>query len=258
MSTDPTNNTDDDIIIDELASRLVDRDIDLADVPSELRAAVESRAAQFVTTRQQLLTSLPQADGSTIDRAVNEAINEALRNSQTQQTTEVKSRKFGVYIGALAAAAAVVAIVGVAITGPRTSDQSVSTSDASAKVNTDVMVTSGDPMAREMSAESFAPVADAAPSGGSSFSTPMAASSALLDPITLTDEYDLNSLISGWTASGLVVPEKIIPLCADANRPAVDAVVTFAEEPAEIHFTPQDGVIVYRISDCSVIIGIVP
>ena len=96
MSTDPTNNTDDDIIIDELASRLVDRDIDLADIPSELRVVVESRAARFVTNRQQLLTSLPQADGSTIDRAINEAINEALRNNQIQAVSQVKSRKFGV------------------------------------------------------------------------------------------------------------------------------------------------------------------
>jgi hypothetical protein len=49
-----------------------------------------------------------------------------------------------------------------------------------------------------------------------------------------------------------------VALCDDLLRPAVDVEVTFAEEPAEIHFTPQDGVIVYRITDCSVIIGIVP
>ena len=36
MSTDPTHNTDDsNIDIDELASRFVDRDIDLAGIPAE-------------------------------------------------------------------------------------------------------------------------------------------------------------------------------------------------------------------------------
>ncbi|MDP4713734.1 MAG: hypothetical protein NWQ68_03365, partial [Ilumatobacteraceae bacterium] len=150
MSTDPTNNTDDDIIIDELASRLVDRDIDLADIPSELRVVVESRAARFVTNRQQLLTSLPQADGSTIDRAINEAINEALRNNQIQAVSQVKSRKFGVYIGALAAAAAVVAIIGVATTQSGSSDESVSDMAVASKISPEEAAV---PMASEAPAE---------------------------------------------------------------------------------------------------------
>lgn len=243
MSTDPTNNTDDDIIIDELASRLVDRDVDLADVPSELRAAVESRAAQFVTTRQQLLTSLPQADGSTIDRAVNEA----LRSSRTQSVTHTRSRKFGVYIGSLAAAAAVVAIVGVAVTQSGSSDESVSDMAVAAKISPEVAAA---PMASEapaeMSAASFAP---------------MAADSALTGAkasLIIGDTNELQDLVSEWSNEGFVVPLKPEALCDDPLRPAIDVEVTFAGEPAEIHFNPQDGVIVYRISDCSVIIGIVP
>lgn len=242
MSTDPTNNTDDDIIIDELASRLVDRDIDLADIPSELRAAVESRAAQFSTNRQQLLTSLPQADGSTIDRA----INVALRSSRSQPVVRAKSRKFGVYIGALAAAA-VVAVVGVAVTQSGSSDESVSDMAVTAKISPEVAAA---PMASEapaeMSAASFAPMAaDSAFSG---------AKTSLI--ISTTD--DLQDLMSEWSVEGFVVPQRTVALCDDSLRPATDIEVTFAGEPAEIHFTPQDGVIVYRISDCSVIIGIVP
>lgn len=243
MSTDPTNNTDDDIIIDELASRLVDRDIDLADVPIELRVAVESRAAQFSTNRQQLLTSLPQADGSTIDRA----INVALRSSRSQPVVRAKSRKFGVYIGALAAAAAVVAVVGVAVTQSGSSDESVSDMAVTAKISPEVAAA---PMASEapaeMSAASFAPMAaDSALSG---------AKTSLI--ISTTDE--LQDLMSEWSVEGFVVPQRTMALCDDSLRPATDIEVTFAGEPAEIHFTPQDGVIVYRISDCSVIIGIVP
>jgi hypothetical protein len=244
MSTDPTNNTDDDIIdIDELASRLVDRDIDPADIPSELRTAVESRAAQFVTNRQQLLTSLPQADGSTIDRA----INEALRSSRTQPEVRAKSRKFGVYIGSLAAAAVVVAVVGVAVTQSGSSDESVSDMAVAAKISPEVAAA---PMASEapaeMSAASFAPMA--------ADSTLSGAKASLI----IGDTNELQDLVSEWSVEGFVVPQRTVALCDDLLRPAVDVEVTFAGEPAEIHFTPQDGVIVYRISDCSVIIGIVP
>ena len=242
MRTDPTNNTDDDIIIDELASRLVDRDIDLADVPSDFRAVVESRAAQFVTNREQLLTSLPHADGAAIDRS----INDALRGSRTQSVVRAKSRKFGVYIGSLAAAA-VVAVVGVAVTQSGSSDESVSDMAVAAKISPEVEAA---PMASEapaeMSAASFAPMtADSALSG--------AKASLIIDG---TDE--LQDLMSEWSVEGFVVPQRTVALCDDSLRPATDIEVTFAGEPAEIHFTPQDGVIVYRISDCSVFIGIVP
>ena len=247
MSTDPTNNTDDDIIIDELASRLVDRDIDLADIPSELRVVVESRAARFVTNRQQLLTSLPQADGSTIDRAINEAINEALRNNQIQAVSQVKSRKFGVYIGALAAAAAVVAIIGVATTQSGSSDESVSDMAVASKISPEEAAV---PMASEapaeMAADSFAPMAPDSTLSGAKAS------------FIINDTNELQDLVSQWSVEGFVIPQKSEQLCDDPLRPAIDIEATFAGEPAEIHFTPQDGVFVYRVSDCSVIIGIVP
>jgi hypothetical protein len=243
MSTDPTNNTDDDIIIDELASRLVDRDVDLADVPSELRAAVESRAAQFVTTRQQLLTSLPQADGSTIDRAVNEA----LRSSRTQSVTHTRSRKFGVYIGSLAAAAAVVAIVGVAVTQSGSSDVSVSDMAVAAKISPEVAAA---PMASEapaeMSAASFAP---------------MAADSALTGAkasLIIGDTNELQDLVSEWSNEGFVVPLKPEALCDDPLRPAIDVEVTFAGEPAEVHFSIADGIVIYQTDTCDMMGGIVP
>jgi hypothetical protein len=243
MSTDPTNNTDDDIIIDELASQLVDRDIDLADIPSELRTAVESRAAQFVTNRQQLLTSLPQADGSTIDRS----INDALRGSRTQPVVRAKSRKFGVYIGSLAAAAVVVAVVGVAVTQSGSSDESVSDMAVAAKISPEVAAA---PMASEapaeMSAASFAPMAaDSALSG--------AKASLIIDG---TDE--LQDLVSEWSVEGFVVPQRTVALCGDPLRPAIDVEVTFAGEPAEIHFSIADGIVVYRTDTCDMMSGIVP
>ena len=243
MSTDPTNNTDDNITIDELASRFVDRDIDLADIPAELRAVVESRAAQFVTNREQLLTSLPHADGSTIDRAVNEA----LQSGRTQSVAHTRSRKFGVYIGSLAAAAAVVAIVGVAVTQSGSSDESVSDMAVAAKISPEVAAA---PMASEapaeMSAESFSPmIADSAVSGAKA-------------SLIINDISELQDLVSEWSVEGFVVPQKSEPLCDDPLRPAIDVEATFAGELAEIHFSIADGIVVYRIDSCDMMGGIVP
>jgi hypothetical protein len=269
MSIDPTENTDDTITIDELASRLIDRDLALSDIPSDLRAVVESRAAQFEANRKQLLTPLPQADGSTID----DAIHQALRSNQTQPVTRAKSRKFGVYIGSLAAAAACVAIVGVAVTRSDTDDRSSSTVDASAKVASgdaaafEAQLATQAPAAdesTEMSAASFAPAAsdpaasDMAPADASGAESPASMASTQLSPVVLWGLDDLNSLITSWNSTGLQVPIKPSPLCDDPLRPAVDIEARLLGDPVEIHFTSQDGVVLYRISDCSVKIGIVP
>jgi hypothetical protein len=244
MSTDPTHNTDDsNIDIDELASRFVDRDIDLAGIPAELRAAVEARAAQFVTNREQLLTSLPNADGSTIDRAVNEA----LRSNRTQSVTHTRSRKFGVYIGSLAAAAAVVAIVGVAVTQSGSSDESVSDMAVAAKISPEVAAA---PMASEapadLAAESFSSMAaDSAISGAKA-------------SLIINDTSELQDLVSEWSVEGFVIPQKSEALCDDPLRPAIDVEVTFAGEPAEVHFSIADGIVVYQTDTCDMMGGIVP
>ena len=260
MSINPTDNTDDTITIDELASRLIDRDLTLSDIRSDLRAAVESRAAQFEANRKQLLTPLPQADGSTID----DAIHQALRSIQSQPVNRAKSRKFGVYLGSLAAAAACIAIVGVAVTRSDTDDRSSSTSDASAKVASGDTAALEAPLATEMSAASFAPAAsdlaasDMALSEASGAESPASMASTQLSPVDLRGLDDLNTLITSWNSTGLQVPIKPSPLCDDPLRPAVDIEARLLGDPVEIHFTSQDGVVLYRISDCSVKIGIVP
>ena len=264
MSINPTDNTDDTITIDELASRLIDRDLTLSDIRSDLRAAVESRAAQFEANRTQLLTPLPQADGSTID----DAIHQAPRSIQSQPVNRAKSRKFGVYLGSLAAAAACIAIVGVAVTRSDTDDRSSSTSDASAKVASgdtaalEAPLATGAPAAdvsTEMSAASFAPAAsDMAPADASGAESPASMASTQSSPVDLRGLDDLNSLITSWNSTGLQVPVKPSPICDDPLRPAVDIEARLLGDPVEIHFTSQDGVVLYRISDCSVKIGIVP
>ena len=239
MSNDPTNNTDNNITIDELASRLIDRDIEMSEVPHELRTTVNARAAEFGTNRQQLLAALPHVDGSTIDDAVQRAV--------IAGKTQSKPRRLGMYVASLAAAAAVVAIVSVAVTQSGSSDQSVSDMAFSAKMSPEVVAapeSAGAPA--DMTADSFAP---------------MAADSTLSGAKTsyiINDINELQDLVSEWSVEGSVVPQKTEPLCDDPLRPAIDIETTFAGEPAEIHFSIADGIVVYRTDNCDMMGGIVP
>jgi len=239
MSNDPTNNTDNNNTIDELASRLIDRDIEISEVPHELRTTVNARAAEFDTNRQQLLAALPCVDGSTIDDAVQRAV--------IAGKTQSKPRRLGMYVASLAAAAAVVAIVGVAVTQSGSSDQSVSDMAFSAKMSPEVVAapeSTGAPA--DMTADSFAP---------------MAADSTLSGAKTsyiINDINELQDLVSEWSVEGSVVPQKTEPLCDDPLRPAIDIETTFAGEPAEIHFSIADGIVVYRTDNCDMMGGIVP
>lgn len=243
MSDDPTKNTDDNFDIDEFSSRLVDRDIELNDIPHDLRDAVQARSAQFVATRQQLLTSLTHVDSSAIDDAIRRATNDV----EVQSTSQPRARKIGVYFASLAAAAAAVAIVGVAVTQSGSSDQSVSDMAATSKIAPEAFST---PLASEapteMAAESFAPmVADSAEAGAKTF-------------LVINDINELQDLVSEWSVEGFVVQQKAEPLCDDPLRPAIDIETIFAGEPAEIHFTVRDGIVVYRLDNCSMLGGIVP
>ena len=239
MSNDPTNNTDDNITIDELASRLIDRDIEISEVPHELRITVNARAAEFGTNRQQLLAALPHVDDSTIDDAVQRAVIAGKAQS--------KPRRLGMYVASLAAAAAVVAVVGVAVTQSGSSDQSVSDMAFSAKISPEVAAapeSAGAPA--DVTADSFAPTAADSTLSGTKAS------------YIINDINELQDLVSEWSVEGSVVPQKTEPLCDDPLRPAIDVEATFAGEPAEIHFSLADGIVVYRTDNCDMMGGIVP
>jgi hypothetical protein len=152
-----------------------------------------------------------------------------------------------VYFASLAAAAAAVAIVGVAVTQSGSSDQSVSDMAATSKIAPEAFST---PLASEapteMAAESFAPmVADSAEAG--------AKVSYIINDIN-----ELQDLVSEWSVEGFVVQQKAEPLCDDPLRPAIDVETIFAGEPAEIHFSVRDGIVVYRLDNCAMLGGIVP
>jgi hypothetical protein len=97
-----------------------------------------------------------------------------------------------------------------------------------------------------MAAESFAPmVADSAEAGAKTF-------------LVINDINELQDLVSEWSVEGFVVQQKAEPLCDDPLRPAIDIETIFAGEPAEIHFSVRDGIVVYRLDNCSMLGGIVP
>jgi hypothetical protein len=152
-----------------------------------------------------------------------------------------------VYIGSLAAAAAVVAIVGVAVTQSGSSDESVSDMTVAAKISPEVAAA---PMASEapadLAAESFSSMAaDSAISGAKA-------------SLIINDTSELQDLVSEWSVEGFVVPQKSEALCDDPLRPAIDVEVTFAGEPAEVHFSIADGIVVYQTDTCDMMGGIVP
>jgi len=98
----------------------------------------------------------------------------------------------------------------------------------------------------DMTADSFAPMA--------ADSTLSGAKASLI----INDTNELQDLVSEWSVEGSVVPQKTEPLCDDPLRPAIDVEATFAGEPAEIHFSIADGIVVYRTDNCDMMVGIVP
>lgn len=197
--------------IDDWASRLIDGDIVLDDLSPDVRDAVTIRAERFRVVRETLLRSRVDEPSTT------EAIVERVL-STTRRRDRVR-----VYVGGLAAAAAVATIVGVAVsTSGRSDDSSVAEDVATAPAaETQTKVASMDvaPATEAPAAESVSDVA------GSDMS---AATYAAGDA------------------------------CPDELRPTIVPVATIDGEDVEIHWSAAHGVVVYRISDCSVVLATTP
>ena len=104
--------------VDGLASLCLDAELTLDQVPQEFRSAVQKRMSQFAEQRHRLQSSAVVVDQTTIKTAV-----EAIFSKPHGQVVALRRRRFVVYIGSLAAAAACVAIVGVAINQNSPSEQ---------------------------------------------------------------------------------------------------------------------------------------
>jgi len=226
--------------IDGLASLCLDAEMTLDQVPQEFRSAVQKRMSQFAEQRHRLQSSAVVVDQTTIKTAV-----EAIFSKPHGQVVALRRRRFVVYIGSLAAAAAFVAVVGVAINQNSPSEQA----DLSASK---VSLVSDSP-----APESAAPMADATAPETEGVDTKLDSSSFKV----INNESELQALLDEWLAPGALPPIVMDALCIDEVRPAVTVgspISIFADQPAEIHFDVTEGIAIYRLSDCTLLAKIVP
>jgi len=187
--------------IDELASRLVDGDVEIDMIESSLRDDVLRRASQFRDVRSTLSRSR-QLTVTTTDNMV----------ARTMAASRPR-RRVASYVAGLAVAAAVATIVGVAVTSIRSSDQPNepardASSNEPATLEADIAVAA--------TASDIAVASDAARAGA------------------------------------------IGDVCPDELRPTIIPLATIDGESVEIHWSPTDGVVIYRIADCSILFATTP
>lgn len=236
--------------IDGLASLCLDAGMTLDQVPEEFRSAVQKRMSQFAEQRRRLQSSAVVVDQATINTAV-----EAIFSNSHGQVVGPRRRRFVVYIGSLAAAAACVAIVGVAINQNSPSEQA---DQFSSKISPASDSPAGDNLATDNAApESAAPMADATAPEAPGVDTKTDSSSFKV----ISNEGELQTLLDEWLAPDALPPTVMDALCVDDLRPAVavgSPISIFADQPAEIHFDVTQGIAVYRLSDCTLLAKIVP
>ncbi|CAB4538196.1 unannotated protein [freshwater metagenome] len=231
--------------IDGLASLCLDAGITLDQVPQEFRSAVQKRMSQFAEQRRRLQSSAVVVDQATINTAV-----EAVFSRSHGQVVGPRRRRFVVYIGSLAAAAACVAIVGAAINQNSPSEQA---DQFSSKIS----LASDSPAGDNAVPESTAPMAEGTAPEGAGVDTKADPSSFKV----ISNEGELQTLLDEWLAPDALPPTVMDALCVDDLRPAVavgSPISIFADQPAEIHFDVTQGIAVYRLSDCTLLAKIVP
>jgi hypothetical protein len=226
--------------LDGLASLCLDAEMTLDQVPQEFRSAVQKRMSQFAEQRRRLQSSAVVVDQTTINTAV-----EAVFSKPNGQVVALRRRRFVVYIGSLAAAAAFVAIVGVAINQNSPSEQADQSLSKSSLVSDN------------LAPASAAPMADATAPETEGVGTKLDSSSFQV----INNESELQTLLDEWLAPGALPPIVMNSLCVDDLRPAVTVgspISIFADQPAEIHFDVTEGIAIYRLSDCTLLAKIVP
>ena len=181
--------------IDELASRLVDGDVEIDMIESSLRDDVLRRASQFRDVRSTLSRSR-QLTVTTTESVV----------ARTMAASRPR-RRVTTYVAGLAVAAAVSTIVGVAVTSVTSSDRPDE------------------------------PTRDAASN----------------EPTTLEADVAVAAVASDVEVASDTAREGAIgDVCPDELRRTIIPLATIDGESVEIHWSPTDGVVIYRISDCSI------
>ena len=196
MTQQPDHDTPDEEFVDELASRLLDHDITLEEIDVGLRPLVVARRDVFATNRDRLRRETPIG------------------------AAPVERRRTLWYTVAGLAAAAVVGVLGVAISASDDDTDQTMVADAPSVASAEV-------------------------------------SGAVPEPATDSglgsEALDQKSVIAAAPMAAMTASTCPDPL----GRPLLFSGV-YDGEPVEVYFGPDLGLVVYRLNDCSEVLGIVP
>lgn len=223
--------------VDEWASRLLDGDIVATDVPPALRGDVARRMETFSRQRH----ALAEIDGLASDTALERAVDRGLAAHRRQQFVR-RPRAFGV----AAAAASVLVLAGLGLTRVG-SDEPVDLADGEAAVMS--AADASTPMAY-----SDAPKMEQA--------TTVAEPSLALTPdesiVAFESEEELRTLSETWSFDALTRESsqqtEAVPCLSEPMIRLVTRNALFRGQPVEVYLADSGDIIVYALSDCSVLL----
>lgn len=265
--------------VDWWASRLVDQEIAFADVPVDLRGAVDERASVFAAQRRSMLRAGldHRLDPSFTERAVSAARVAAskLPASDTEASVVPLRRRLAPVLAVAAAAIGVIAVGSSVL--QRDDRPDVIALDAVAfdvdplsaesekRSSTDVDATAGtaadDAAVSEMAIDESMVVE----SGPSDTAIPMSADAPTVDPgnidpgvIEIATIAEAARLLSDWSITPPPTRADTVGCSDSKGRPAVALNVRFAGVDAIAFFSPTTGVSFYATADCRELASLVP
>ncbi len=258
---DRTSEPDPELDVDWWASRLVDREVDFADVPIDLRAAVQERSTSFAVQRRSLLRS---GTDHTVDTSItNAAVSAALRSPDTA-TTRGRSRL--VPLLAMAAASVGVIAVGATILQPDDSPEVIAVESADVIASVDVVreakiptTVDAEPVDDQIVPESESAAAMAVDDTTAASTTPdLPTHDEATNVVEIADLADLSEIVRSWIDVPPPFVDGTSPCVDDQGRRALAISVRFAGIDVLAYFSAEAGVTLLSVSDCSTIASIVP
>lgn len=267
----PTPEPDPELDIDWWASRLVDREIDFADVPADLRSAVQDKATVFTSQRRTLLRLGHEhhVDASTIDTAMRVA-------RRSPETSVVPLRRRLAPLLAVAAATLGVVGVGVAILQPDDSPDVVAFENVRVAESVDLASDKvGAPEVAAPPADSEVSIDDSAAAMAFDGDDPGSSDAAdtideamnvddlssapmPTDVVEIADMIELADVFRSWIDSPPPTLEGKAACEDDLGRRALAINIRFAGIDAQAYFSREAGVMLLAVSDCLKLASIVP
>lgn len=251
--------------VDWWASRLIDGEVAFADVPADLRGAVQDRVEVFNVQRRALLRLDVdhRVDSALTERAVSAAMH-------PPEATVVPWRRRLVPLLAVAAASIGVIAVGASVVGRDDSPDVIAVDAPTVMAESNAAPAFDDaPKAAPGSADDIVPPVDdnavamsvdtAAPSLEPETTTDTTRREAMPDEITeIADMIELAALADRWRVSPPALLDGPAACVDDEGRPAVAVNVRFAGIDAQAYYSPESGVMLLAVADCLKLASIVP